>query len=174
MKLDYDKYFAVSWRRGRISSFIVMKNKKIIFAIMTLLWVAVIFSFSLQLGEVSGDISGSFLRKVLEWFAPGVFEKLETMPQEQLDIWHMILRKCAHFTEFAVLGVLSSLTLLQTKVSHRVLIAMMFCLAVASLDETLQLFVDGRAGRIVDVMIDGAGALSGIGLVGFLCRWRRC
>ena len=103
-----------------------MKNKKIIFAIFTLLWVAVIFSFSLQPGEVSGDLSGSFLRKVLEWFVPGVFEKLETMPQEQLDMWHMILRKCAHFTEFAVLGVLSSLTLLQTKVSRRVVMAMAF------------------------------------------------
>lgn len=145
-----------------------MKNKKIIFAIMTLLWVAVIFSFSLQPGEVSGDISGSFLQKVLEWFAPGVFEKLETMPQEQLDIWHMILRKCAHFTEFAVLGVLSSLTLLQTKVSRRVLMATVFCLVVASVDETLQLFVDGRAGRVVDVMIDEAGALSGIGVISVL------
>ena len=103
-----------------------MKNKKIIFAILTLLWVAVIFSFSLQPGNVSGSLSGSFLRKVLEWFVPGVFEKLETMPQEQLDMWHMILRKCAHFTEFAVLGVLSSLTLLQTKVSRRVVMAMAF------------------------------------------------
>lgn len=142
-----------------------MKNKKIIFAIMTLLWVAVIFSFSLQPGEVSGSLSGSFLRTVLEWFTPGVFEKLETMPQEQLDMWHMVLRKCAHFTEFAVLGVLSSLTLLQTKVSRRVLMAMAFCLVVASMDETLQLFVDGRAGRVVDVMIDGAGALAGIGMI---------
>ena len=103
-----------------------MNNKKIIFAILTLLWVAVIFSFSLQPGEVSGSLSGSFLQKVLEWFAPGIFEKLETMPQEQLDIWHMVLRKCAHFTEFAVLGVLSSLTLLQTKVSRRVVMAMAF------------------------------------------------
>ena len=142
-----------------------MKNKKIVFAIMTLLWVAVIFSFSLQPGEVSGDISGSFSTKVLEWFAPGVFEELETMPQEQLEFWHMVFRKCAHFTEFAVLGVLSSLTLLQTKVSYRFLIAVGFCLTVASLDETLQLFVDGRAGRVVDVMIDGIGALVGIGLV---------
>lgn len=142
-----------------------MRNKKIIFTIMTLLWVAVIFSFSLQPGELSGDISGSFLRRVLEWFAPGVFEQLDTMPQEQLEFWHMILRKCAHFTEFAVLGMLSSLTLLQTKVSYRVLIAIGFCFAVASVDETLQLFVDGRAGRVVDVMIDGIGALVGIGLV---------
>ena len=145
-----------------------MKNKKIIFAILTLLWVAVIFSFSLQPGEVSGSLSGSFLNKVLEWFAPGVFEKLETMPQEQLDIWHVVLRKCAHFTEFAVLGVLSSLTLLQTKVSRRVLVAMAFCLVVASIDETLQLFVDGRAGRVVDVIIDGAGALSGVGVISAL------
>lgn len=142
-----------------------MKNKKIIFAITTFLWVAVIFSFSLQPREVSGDISGSFLRKVLEWFAPRVFEQLETMPQEQLEFWHMVLRKCAHFTEFAVLGVLSSLTLLQTKVSYRFLIAIGFCLTVASVDETVQLFVDGRAGRIMDVMIDGVGALVGIGAV---------
>lgn len=145
-----------------------MKNKKIIFTIMTLLWVVVIFSFSLQPGEVSGSLSGSFLNKVLEWFAPGIFEKLETMPQEQLDMWHMVLRKCAHFTEFAVLGVLSSLTLLQTKVSRRVLVAMVFCLVVASVDETLQLFVDGRAGRVVDVIIDGAGALCGIGVISVL------
>lgn len=142
-----------------------MRNKKIIFTVMTLLWVAVIFSFSLQPGELSGDISGSFLRKVLEWFAPKLFEQLETMPQEQLEFWHMILRKCAHFTEFAVLGVLSSLTLLQTNVSRRGLVAIGFCLAVAAMDETLQLFVDGRAGRVVDVMIDGAGALTGIGMV---------
>ena len=142
-----------------------MKNKKLIFTIMTLLWIAVIFSFSLQPGEVSGDISGSLLQKVLEWFAPRVFEQLETMPQEQLEFWHTVLRKCAHFTEFAVLGVLSSLTLLQTKVSCRDLSAMAFCLMIAAMDETLQLFVDGRAGRVVDVMIDGAGALVGIGVV---------
>ena len=142
-----------------------MRKKRIIFTIMTLLWVAVIFSFSLQPGEVSGDISGSFLRKVLEWFAPRVFEQLETLPQEQLDNWHIVLRKCAHFTEFAVLGVLSSLTLLQTTISRRGLSAMVFCLVIAALDETLQLFVDGRAGRVMDAMIDGAGALVGMGVV---------
>ena len=142
-----------------------MRNKKVIFTILTFVWVAVIFSFSLQPGEVSGDMSGSFLQKILEWFAPGVFEQLETMPQDQLEFWHTVLRKCAHFSEFAVLGVLSSLTVSQTKLSRRGLIALGFCLAVAAMDETLQLFVDGRAGRVVDVMIDGVGALSGIGVV---------
>ncbi len=150
-----------------------MKNKKIIFTIMTLLWVALIFSFSIQPGEVSGDISGLFLQKVLEWFTPGLFEQLETMPQEQLDMWHTVLRKCAHFTEFAVLGVLSSLTLFQTKVSRRVLMAIVFCLVVASMDETLQLFVDGRAGRFVDVMIDETGALTGIIMIAVGMRYKK-
>jgi len=126
---------------------------------MTILWVAVIFSFSLQPGEISGDISGSFLQKVLEWFAPQELDK------EQMDFWHTALRKCAHFSEFFVLGVLSSLTLLQTKLSRRKLIGMLFCLVVAAMDETIQLFVSERAGRLMDVMIDGSGALVGLVMV---------
>jgi len=33
---------------------------------------------------------------------------------------------------------------------------------VGAMDETLQLFVDGRAGQIKDVMIDSCGSLVGI------------
>jgi len=144
-----------------------MKSKKIFWLIMTLLWVAVIFSFSLQPSEVSSDISGSFLQKILEWFAPGVFEQ----SQEKLEFLHTILRKCAHFTEFGILGVLSSLTLSQTELSRRGFIAIGFCLAIATMDETIQLFVSGRAGRVMDVMIDGSGALVGIAVI-FLIRQR--
>lgn len=135
-----------------------MKRKKIIFLIMTLLWVMVIFWFSLQPGDVSGNMSSSFLETIIRWFAL-------TIPVEELEHWHTILRKCAHFSEFAILGVLSSLTLLQTKISHRWLRAMFFCLAVAATDETLQLFVAERAGRVVDVLIDGSGAGCGVLLV---------
>ena len=76
-----------------------------------------------------------------------------------------------HFTEFAVLGVLSSLTMFQTKVSRRTLAAMVFCLLIASMDEILQLFVDGRTERVVDVLIDGAGALSGVSVVVGTCGY---
>ena len=45
---------------------------------------------------------------------------------------------------------------------------------VASLDETLQLFVNGRAGRVQDVLIDSAGALVGV-LVVFICfKVKKC
>ena len=77
-----------------------MKNKRFIFITITLIWTAVIFSFSLQSGEVSGDLSGSVLEALLGFFMPGVLES-----PEKLELFHLILRKCAHFTEFMILGV---------------------------------------------------------------------
>ncbi len=150
-----------------------MKTKRIVFTIITLLWVAVIFSFSLQPAEVSSDISSSFGRKLLELFLPGLFERLELMPQEQLELWHLILRKCAHFAEYLILGVLSSVTLLQMKLRYRGIAGIGFCIAVAAIDETIQLFVDGRAGRPVDVLLDGAGASVGIVLIILCVQARR-
>lgn len=150
----------------RQSKDIRMKRKRIFWLIMTLLWVAVIFSFSLQPSEVSEDVSGSILQDIVAWFASvEVFQQFGTISQTQLDFAHAVLRKCAHFTEFGILGVLSSLTLSQTKLSRRGLIAIGFCLAIAAMDETIQLFVGGRAGRVLDVLIDGSGALVGIAVI---------
>ena len=143
-----------------------MKHKKLIFTVLTFLWVGVIFSFSLQPGEVSGDISSAFLEKILGWATVEVFGEFNTISQEQWNFLHHVLRKCAHFTEFMILGVLSTLTLFQTKVSRKTLIAMGFCIVIASMDETLQLFVAERAGRAADVLIDGMGAFCGVMFVG--------
>ena len=137
-------------------------NKRTIYTIATCIWVAVIFTFSLQPGEVSGDISGSFLYKILHTFVPGIYDKLITSSPEQLELFHTILRKCAHFSEFMILGILSSLTMVHTKFRQKALLAIGFCVAVAMTDETIQLFVDGRAGRVLDVLIDSAGAITGV------------
>lgn len=150
-----------------------MKTKRLIWGILTLIWVAVIFSFSLQPGDVSSDISSGFGRKILELLIPSFFEKLEQMSQEQLDFWHLMLRKCAHFTEFMILGMLSSLTLLHTKLTRRGVIAMCFCVAIASIDETIQLFVEGRAGRVQDVLLDGSGAFVGVIVVFFVIGYMK-
>lgn len=137
-----------------------MKNKKNIFLTITLLWVAVIFFFSLQSGDVSGNMSGSLIEKILAFFAPGVLEN-----SELLEMCHLILRKCAHFTEFMILGLLARNTMQYMKVQFKGTCAMMFCVCIASIDETLQLFVSGRAGRVQDVLIDSTGALVGIVVV---------
>ena len=146
-----------------------MKNKRFIFITITLIWTAVIFSFSLQSGEVSGDLSGSVLEALLGFFMPGVLES-----PEKLELFHLILRKCAHFTEFMILGVLSSITLKHMKVGYKSIIGLGYCVLIASLDETLQLFVSGRAGRVQDVLIDSAGALAGIVVVFIFFKFIKC
>lgn len=146
-----------------------MKNKRFIFIIITLIWTAVIFSFSLQSGEVSGDLSGSVLEAILGFFMPGVLES-----PEKLELFHLILRKCAHFTEFMILGVLSSIALKHMKVGYKNIIGVGYCVLIASLDETLQLFVSGRAGRVQDVLIDSAGALVGVLVVVICFKVTKC
>ena len=140
-------------------------QRRRIYTIATLIWVAVIFTFSLQPGEVSGDISGSFLYKILQTFVPGMYDKLLTYSPEQLELFHTVLRKCAHFSEFMILGILSTLTIVHTEFRRKGLWAVCFCVAVAMSDETIQLFIDGRAGRVMDVLIDSSGALVGSGCV---------
>ena len=103
------------------------------------------------------------LEALLGLFMPGVLES-----PEKLELFHLILRKCAHFTEFMILGVLSSVALKYMHVGYRSIIGLGYCVLIASLDETLQLFVSGRAGSVQDVLIDGSGALVGV-LVVFIC-----
>lgn len=146
-----------------------MKNKRFIFITITLIWTAVIFSFSLQSGEVSGDLSGSVLEALLGFFMPGVLES-----PEKLELFHLILRKCAHFTEFMILGVLSSIALKYMQIGYKSIIGLGYCVLIASLDETLQLFVSGRAGRVQDVLIDSAGALAGIVIAFIFFKFIKC
>ncbi len=137
-----------------------MKKRKWIFITLTVIWTAVIYTFSLQSGEQSGDLSGSILETFLGFFMPSVLES-----PEKLEMFHLILRKGAHFTEFMILGVLSSIALKYIKLVHKVIVGLGYCVLVASLDETLQLFISGRAGRGLDVLIDSAGAATGILIV---------
>ena len=131
--------------------------------ILTLLWVAVIFSFSFQPADASSHMSSSVLQKLFAWL-------LDSMSQEQLDFWHTVLRKCAHFAEFFILGLLVTTTLLEIKGKLLVLLAIALCVCVASVDETIQLFVDGRSGRVVDVLLDSVGSIVGISIRAFLNR----
>jgi len=74
------------------------------------------------------------------------------------------VRKGAHFSEFAVLGILSFLLVKSYGFSLKICVfsALSYCLIFAVCDEIHQLFVDGRAGKITDVCIDFFGSLVGV------------
>ena len=81
-----------------------------------------------------------------------------------LGTWDLVLRKCAHATEYAILAVLLWRAL------RREVAAFALAVAYAATDEWHQTFVRGRHGSPVDVAVDAAGAL--IGLVLLRCTVR--
>ena len=145
-----------------------IKTKKQLFTIITFIWGCIIFSFSLQTGEASSEISDSLVRKLITLFMPDA-----QITSERLGILEHVLRKCAHFLEFLVLGILSSIALRYWQLKYKVLCGFGFCVIVAVVDEMLQLFVGGRTGRVMDVMIDSAGAVVGIVMVLCFCKIKR-
>jgi len=139
--------------------------KRIFYAIITILWIALIFSFSLQPGETSSQTSSELTEWIVEEVLPNVIGDVEAIRPEQWEWMHFLLRKGAHFLEYFILGILMNLTLSQTRRKHMFICAFMACVLVASTDETIQRFVSGRSGQISDVLLDSVGAWCGIGLM---------
>ena len=79
----------------------------------------------------------------------------------------------AHLGEYAVLALLAyrATRTLHTRRQAQVIV-LVFCLAVAGLDEAFQSTVPGRDGDLVDVAIDGAGAAVAL-LIAILWQRRR-
>lgn len=141
------------------------KSKAILFITLTILWIAIIFSFSLQPGDTSSSISTGFGKWLIEVFLSGFVGEIEALPAEKLEQMHFLLRKCAHFSEYFILGILASASLKQSEIRRNALAGVLICALVASVDETIQLFVSGRSGQLSDVLLDSVGALCGIGFL---------
>ena len=54
------------------------------------------------------------------------------------------------------------LTARQMQLNRKKIVAFLFCVLVASTDETIQLFVSGRSGQVSDVALDCVGVLIGM------------
>jgi VanZ family protein len=73
-----------------------------------------------------------------------------------LGLWDEVLRKGAHITEYALLG------LLLVRALGRDLPALVFAIAYAATDEIHQHFVHGRHSSPFDVAFDACGAALGL------------
>ncbi len=74
----------------------------------------------------------------------------------------VIVRKAAHFSEYMLLGFLITLSFAERNRWGRYFLMELCCLAVAIIDEGIQLFSDGRSAQIRDVCIDLSGSTLGI------------
>lgn len=118
-------------------------------------WVAFIWCHSLVQGPQSSLESGmvvALLRPLFE--AVGVTDA---------SLMSLVVRKCAHFSEYAVLGVLACglFRARGREMGRRALPAALIVALVPVVDECIQLGVPGRSGQPTDVIIDLSGLLVG-------------
>lgn len=120
-----------------------------------------IFSFSMRNGEESSAQSSA----VVDIIGPAVEEILPVVKVEPThDNVVIFVRKCGHFLEFALLGTVAFLAMgsVVKKGVKAAPCALALAFFTACADECIQLTSLGRAGRFGDVLIDSAGALTGI------------
>ena len=127
--------------------------KKRILDILILLNLALIWGNSMLTGLSSEAVSGGLLA-LLGRFLPVLLT----------EAGHTLLRKAAHFSEFALLGLLYCGRHRLVKGEAPVHL-MGFGLAVACIDETIQIFTPGRASSLIDVWIDASGFALGLLLI---------
>ena len=93
---------------------------------------------------------------------------------EQLSLLSHIVRKGAHFNEFALLGICAAALLLTPGHLYTGLFALPFATLCAMADEYHQRYSPGRGPLWSDVLLDSCGALFGITVLLLLCLiWRK-
>lgn len=134
-----------------------MKKKGFwVWLLLTAAWIGVIFWHSSRVAADSDAESLGLLyyvQKIFPWMT------------------NNLLRKCGHFAEFSVLGLLLTGTFHRLK-SFLLLKPVFSGLLVALCDETLQRFIPGRSGNVRDIWIDLGGVVFGALLLWLFFRLR--
>ena len=132
--------------------------KKIISIILVLVWMGLIFSFSMQNGESSGSTSRKVIVMITETIT-NIKDGTEEMDRI-VDKYSLFVRKGAHFFIYFVLAflVMNSLYIWDIK-TKSLIISGVICILYAISDELHQYFIAERSGNIIDVMWDSSASL---------------
>ena len=129
-----------------------------------LLYIAFIFSNSLTPAVYSSEQSGFVLSLAHRFLsAAGI---------EAAWLTEHVVRKFAHFSEYTLLGILlfQSMKNLDCGIVIKRQIHTAAFFFIPFIDETLQLFTDGRSGQLSDVWLDMSGVLAGTIFAVFAAR----
>ena len=141
--------------------------KKTSYLLLSLLIIAFIFGNSMMDATDSNSESRfltAFVQNVLNWLGFHV-------PIGEL---HHAIRKCAHFTEYALEAFFVAKTLTAFRVRRQTWLAyaLLIGLLTAVIDENIQLYSIGRSGQVTDVLLDFSGTIVGV-VMAMLISWNR-
>ena len=125
------------------------KPKAIVFWILSAAVMAIVFWLSSNTAYDSAQQSG-WLMELIKKIISGTF------------LTEHIIRKIAHFTEFALLGFLFNFSFLFTYGKPKRIISLSLTSLYALTDEIHQIFVEGRSCQFIDWVIDTCGAAAGL------------
>jgi VanZ family protein len=136
-----------------------------------LIWMALIFSASSDAN--SSEHSSRIIAPLLHWLFP-------RMPDDTMYLIVLLVRKCAHLTEYAVFALLLWRALRKpVKNDPRPWIwpeaglALAIIFLYAASDEFHQIFVPTRTAQVSDVFIDTAGGAASLLALWIIGRWRK-
>ncbi|MDO4867174.1 MAG: VanZ family protein [Clostridia bacterium] len=145
-----------------------MKNRlfwRCFFLVAALLTAVLIFFFSSQDGEESSELSDGVTLEVAQIVRPDYKSLPRVEQQSYLESLGGVVRKCAHFCEFALLAFNLMFTFSLRRDDGRLRPSIPIAWGIATLyagtDELHQRFVSDRGPALLDVGIDSAGALTG-------------
>jgi VanZ family protein len=134
------------------------------------LWVALWAAVIWQLGTDAYSLRRT--SGFMQWVIESLFGEVDAATRYKL---YMLFRKSAHFTEYAILALLSFRAALLSAARARIVTACWIALflvgTVAAADEFRQAFSSSRTGSPYDVLIDLTGGL--VALTGLLFISRR-
>jgi VanZ family protein len=124
-----------------------------------------IFWFSSKTAQLSQESSLSISIVIYN-----LYDKMESSAlqgPEKLDLLAFIdhiVRKSAHFTEYALLSasIAFHYTVWKKSIRYRTWLPVLIAGLYAASDEFHQTFVAGRSGQVSDVLLDTAGATAGV------------
>ena len=161
-----------------------MKNRVFwarFFLAATIATAIAIFCFSAQQGPDSAALSEGVTLTVARLMRPGFDALPEAEKLAYMEKLGYVVRKCAHFSEFALLGFNLCCWLRLRRHDRPRAAALPLAWLIATLyagtDELHQMFVSERGPAVLDVCIDSAGAAAGVlvalGAMAIYCRYRR-
>lgn len=133
-----------------------------------ILWMILIFFAST--GEFSASKTNLLIKPLLRWLFPHI-------SNERITFVHFLLRKCGHFSGYAMLGLLAARAFINSsharvRRSWFVAALLLVCL-YALFDEYHQSFVASRTASIYDSLLDISGGLAALVLVALWHNRRR-
>lgn len=136
---------------------------RIILILLTVSTMAGIFILSADNANESSGKSSFFVDRLIG----GILTKFDFSEEEIENVLYIstvIVRKTAHFTEYAVLGFLlaSVFSSFYLKQKNSFILSFLIGSAYAVSDEIHQRFVPGRSCQIKDMVIDSLGVMCGI------------